>query len=179
MSNGGCSPYATCTNTPGSFTCQCLPGFSQVGIAYIPFDGKEIKLTCCCQVGSGLGSSGCSDINECSINNGNCTQVCNNTIGSFVCSCLLGYQVCVCYNHCPDLVVISSYWFLQGNGIGSSGCLAINRCTTTNPTLQAQCSPNATCTSLTGSYTCQCNQGFAGDGLNCSDINGQYPSECL
>ena len=48
------------------------------------------------QVGSGLGAGGCSDINECSINNGNCSQLCNNTIGSFVCSCLPGYQVCVC-----------------------------------------------------------------------------------
>ena len=32
-----------------------------------------------------------SDINECASNNGNCEQLCNNTKGSFTCSCQLGY----------------------------------------------------------------------------------------
>jgi len=25
--NGNCSSEATCSNTPGSFTCACLPGY--------------------------------------------------------------------------------------------------------------------------------------------------------
>ena len=32
-----------------------------------------------------------SDINECSTNNGNCSQICTNTNGSYVCSCSPGY----------------------------------------------------------------------------------------
>ena len=29
--NGGCSSAANCTNTVGSFTCACLPGYSGDG----------------------------------------------------------------------------------------------------------------------------------------------------
>lgn len=31
------------------------------------------------------------DINECIFSNGNCAQMCTNTIGSYVCSCDTGY----------------------------------------------------------------------------------------
>ena len=33
------------------------------------------------------------DINECSLSNGGCAQVCNNSIGSYVCSCNAGYNL--------------------------------------------------------------------------------------
>ena len=33
------------------------------------------------------------DINECAIMNGNCSQICTNTNGSFMCSCNSGYQL--------------------------------------------------------------------------------------
>ena len=32
----------------------------------------------------------------------------------------------------------------------------------------ANCSENANCSDLQGSYTCTCNTGFSGDGTNCS-----------
>jgi len=32
VNNGGCSPIATCINTPGSFACTCLPGYTGDGI---------------------------------------------------------------------------------------------------------------------------------------------------
>ena len=31
------------------------------------------------------------DINECASNNGNCSQICSNTVGSYMCSCMTGY----------------------------------------------------------------------------------------
>lgn len=34
-----------------------------------------------------------SDINECKVSNHSCSHACNNTMGSFVCTCPLGYQL--------------------------------------------------------------------------------------
>ena len=34
-----------------------------------------------------------SDRDECDENNGNCTQICTDTDGSFTCSCHPGYQL--------------------------------------------------------------------------------------
>ena len=34
-----------------------------------------------------------SDINECLLNNGNCSQSCTNINGSYTCSCQLGYNL--------------------------------------------------------------------------------------
>ena len=33
------------------------------------------------------------DINECETGNGGCEQMCSNTIGSFVCSCDVGFRL--------------------------------------------------------------------------------------
>lgn len=35
----------------------------------------------------------CPDINECEISADNCDQICNNTIGSFLCDCEAGYEL--------------------------------------------------------------------------------------
>ena len=42
-------------------------------------------------------------------------------------------------------------------------CLAINECDS-----PGTCHDNATCSDTFGSFTCACNSGFVGDGLNCS-----------
>jgi hypothetical protein len=63
-----CHAEATCTNTVGSFTCACKPGYSG--------DGQS-----------------CTDINECSQGTDTChaDATCTNTVGSFTCECNLGY----------------------------------------------------------------------------------------
>ena len=35
----------------------------------------------------------CVDINECQTDNGGCTQTCDNTDGSYQCSCWKGYEL--------------------------------------------------------------------------------------
>lgn len=63
---GDCD-YA-CTNTAGSFHCSCPAGF------YLGADGVT-----------------CHDINECQVNNGNCSQKCVNRPGNHSCACFDGY----------------------------------------------------------------------------------------
>jgi len=63
-----CHVNANCTNTIGSFTCQCKEGYMGNGIT-------------------------CDDIDECAINEGGCEHMCSNTIGSFYCSCFTGYRL--------------------------------------------------------------------------------------
>ena len=41
-----------------------------------------------------------SDVDECVASNGGCEQLCNNTIGSFYCSCDTGYQLDVNGSNC-------------------------------------------------------------------------------
>ncbi|XP_074622578.1 uncharacterized protein LOC141880862 isoform X5 [Acropora palmata] len=53
-----------CHNTPGSYICSCVSGYQ------IASDGKS-----------------CSDINECSVNNGGCSHHCYNIPGAHYCGC--------------------------------------------------------------------------------------------
>ena len=64
-----CHHYATCTNTPGSFSCACDLGYDGDGVS-------------------------CDDIDECVLNTDNChdNATCTNTVGSFSCACDAGYD---------------------------------------------------------------------------------------
>ncbi len=65
-----CALNATCSNTIGSYLCQCLPGFR------------------------GDGSKNCTNIDECQENPDICDEsaTCTDTQGSYVCQCVNGYS---------------------------------------------------------------------------------------
>jgi len=88
-----CAPNtAICTNTVGSYSCVCKPGYSGDGVACtgseilhfkastpIPF---SVSLNACCSFPS-------PDIDECVLDLDNCAEnaTCANTPGSFSCGC--------------------------------------------------------------------------------------------
>lgn len=66
-----CQQNSSCKNTPGGFECECDEGFEKTE--------------------NGV----CNDIDECLVDNGGChiIAVCENTIGSKICSCPQGYTL--------------------------------------------------------------------------------------
>ena len=69
-----------------------------------------------------------SDVDECALSNGGCTDVCKNLIGSFYCACSTGYD-------------------LSQDG---RSCIDIDECTTGSN----DCSELETCINSVGSFHC-------------------------
>ena len=94
------------------------------------------------------------DINECEINTDNCHKnaTCSNNVGSFKCVCDAGFHGngTNCYD--IDECVQNFSHDNQGSFNASNGCHT-----------------NAFCSNLIGSYECSCENGYYGDGFNCSD----------
>lgn len=83
--------------------------------------------------------------NECLTHTAPCgsNAKCTDTIGSFLCTCLDGYQ---------------------GNGIV---CTNINECESLHKCAVQQ----SNCTDTIGSYTCACLDSYYGDGVTCNRCN--------
>ena len=96
-------------------------------------------------------------MNECSIDNGQCSSICSNTVGSYICSCDSGYALEDDGHNCTgiaaQLLFMNYYTYTD-----------INECLTNN----GGCS--YTCTNTPGSYTCDCSTGYNFDPieLNCT-----------
>lgn len=107
---------------PGSHRCDCDPGHFKQGHNCIPCDKGSYRALKhpdlrCLLCPPGMTTSGkttdsvrgcfcpsgfygnpelnetCQDVDECEKNNGGCDQICNNTAGSFHCSCKIGYAL--------------------------------------------------------------------------------------
>ncbi|XP_078585335.1 uncharacterized protein LOC144867284 isoform X7 [Branchiostoma floridae x Branchiostoma japonicum] len=126
------------------------------------------------------------DIDECATGNGGCSQNCNNTVGSFACSCHDGYSLNSDGASCDDVDECASN---NGgcektctNNVGSFQCSCdsgltlnsnnltcddIDECATGN----GGCLQN--CSNTVGSFACSCHVGYSlnSDGVSCDDID--------
>ncbi|XP_077996694.1 uncharacterized protein LOC144450002, partial [Glandiceps talaboti] len=148
-----------CDNTPGSYVCYCWPGF------HLGFDGKTCfyiplcELYPClygyciefvdryiCECWDGFEGILCErDIPECLFGIDDCTQICYNTFGSYVCGCSSGHYLATDGKTCLDI---------------DECLLGIDDCT-------------QICQNTFGSYVCDCWSGFYlyDDGKTCLDID--------
>lgn len=122
--------YYRCEDGQASFTCICKPGWY----------GKTCEL----------------DINECRdpLNiNGGCNQICDNTFGSYYCSCKSGFVMLENKKDCQD----------------------VDECSTT-PNICG----TAVCKNIPGDYECECTEGYRYNPVSksCEDIDECSENMC-
>lgn len=116
-----CYHYGTvrCEDKKGEFRCHCFTGWS--------------------------GATCQNDVDECISGNGGCEHVCNNTMGSYKCSCEDGYRLS-----------------------GHHSCLDVDECVETPDVCGS-----AHCSNLIGGLECLCDEGFIYDNISrsCVDVD--------
>lgn len=131
------SPAAACIEQNPYFSCSCPTGYG----------------------GTGHGSGGCNNINECSPGNP-CLEdtvagnACIDATPRYNCSCGPGYQV-------------------ANDGTYSETCTNVNECATGNPCLEDTVGGNS-CVDTVGRFDCTCSAAAGYQVVN----NGGYPESC-
>lgn len=114
------------------------------------------KPTCECLPGYTYRSGSCEDIDECQKENGNCEQGCENTPGSYHCTCPEGFKV-------------------TDNGVS---CEDVNECSTRNGHGPCQ----DVCENTKGSYKCSCTNligtRLSNDQHTCENVDDCMTSGC-
>jgi hypothetical protein len=113
-----------------------------------------------------------TDIDECLNNPCHSNASCTDSEGSFDCQCNNGYAGDGVSN-CASRTKFHTWGFVFVFRINVyvNIFIDINECIT-NP-----CHHNASCTDNEGSFVCQCNSGFSGDGLNCTSKANSHALE--
>lgn len=171
VNNGGCAQ--TCTNTSGGHTCSCTAGYTLNGDGKTCDDIDECTVntnpcdnngdtaatcantagsyTCTCTFGFSFTAGSCADVNECTADTDNCSQVCTNTTGGFTCSCNANYllnadlhtcDICNTDALCGSTCAACSggTLYCKDNGNNTSQCVA--------------CKEEAHCASITAAPHC-------------------------
>ncbi|CAH1159443.1 unnamed protein product [Phaedon cochleariae] len=154
-----CHQNTKCVNTPGSYICECLPGYRRID------------------------KFNCAELDECSSGEHNCdvNAECINTKGSYHCVCKEGYSgdgySCqpVCNQKCLNGGACSSPGRCAcANGYTGNSCeLDLDECATNSH----RCTNSSECVNMIGWYYCQCKEGFNNSyidnnlGTKCLDIN--------
>ena len=112
------------------------------------------------------------DINECALGIDTCAQTCNNTVGSYICHCRIGYRLNpdgrVCDGNFLCWCMHAGQGLYRPKKIMECSLHAdINECVEGGD----QCSQN--CHNTLGSYNCSCNPGYRlnMNEFGCDDIN--------
>jgi EGF domain/Calcium-binding EGF domain len=180
----GC-PVDTVCDTEGA----CVPASTMPPCALCDVWATCTAGVCLCAAGrqdvNGDGSL-CADLDQCAGTVCGPHATCHDEEGSFTCTCDGGFlgdpydlgrgcdvvnacggQVCGANAVCADGACACSPGF---TGDPLAGCTNVDECAAGTD----DCDSHATCFDTTGSFTCRCGRGWAGDGRTCSDVD-----ECL
>ncbi|VDM44384.1 unnamed protein product [Toxocara canis] len=199
LSSDQCGPDAYCERRSGA--CRCFPGFTGEPPQMPCTDVDECErnlddchssarcwnfiggYTCFCETGFRKDSNGvCVDIDECRERAGSSCHpraVCTNLPGSYSCVCTAGYvgdgYTCIPLEkrHCTP-----EEWEKMDCGRNHL-CLVdgrdIDECADPETNV---CHADAICKNIVGSFMCQCQPGFKGDGFECLDVDECQQNPC-
>ena len=122
-------------NTDGSFYCKCYSGYRLDTQTNNTCSGLFINIynyVIFCNL--------YTDIDECIEGTSGCDQICNNTVGSYNCRCMTGYQLSSDDHDCDD----------------------VNECTINNGGCEQ------ICINTNGGHYCLCQEGFLLNNSNCT-----------
>ncbi|XP_055863669.1 latent-transforming growth factor beta-binding protein 4-like [Biomphalaria glabrata] len=127
-----------------AYLCKAIPVCPAHALGCYLSCGETItNLTCLPGFQFYAANTSCVDVNECELNTSLCEGACQNTVGSYSCTCNTGYKLS-----------------------GSYLCVDIDECSLGNHTCQQ------VCVNVIGSYNCSCSVGYmASDSGQCLDIN--------
>ena len=170
-----CALNATCTDTEGSFECECDVEYSGNGtvcedvdecanpalqnairsryVEHAACTNTDGSYECGCDAGyEGDGLVECTNTDECldaALNDCHVNATCSDTEGSFECECNDGFQ---------------------GNG---TACEDIDECLVEAKKRTLNCDVNAGCTNSIGSFACGCNDGWE------AETGTALPGDCI
>nr|XP_022292249.1 mucin-4-like isoform X6 [Crassostrea virginica] len=169
-----CPTNSICKDTAGSYSCDCLAGYSLAGGLCVECSSTTFGQNCAsqctcdfsntqscektngtCYCNAGWQGVNCTDdVPECTNDPNICgaNAICTEQNGSYLCTCKLGYEK-------------------NSNGI----CIDTNECARGT----SACDANAICINTNGNYTCTCKLGFSGDGRTCTACTATtFGSQC-
>ncbi|KAH9513548.1 hypothetical protein Btru_033325 [Bulinus truncatus] len=147
--------HQKCINSDGSFYCACNSGYyldpSNVTLCLDVNECNDIQTLCgqFCNNNDSSSQSSCFDIQDCQL----CNLHCENTDGSYNCSCKTGYEL---------------------DPSDNMTCLDIDECTFSPRLCPGDCN------NVPGSYHCTCQLGYylSEDGQSCLKRKNQCPCSC-
>ncbi|KAI8498222.1 hypothetical protein Bbelb_241660 [Branchiostoma belcheri] len=134
----------------------CLSNVCHVNATCTDLLPPSPDANCSCTTGytgdGRVNGTGCTDINACSNSSNPCHSqaTCTDNPAPALdanCTCNVGYT---------------------GDGFANrTGCTDVDECARGTD----NCGTNATCTNTPGSFTCTCDTGYSGNGVNCTDLD--------
>jgi len=167
-----CSANATCSNTVGSFTCACKPGFFGDGVTCTACPAGQVQpnpgQSSCVACPAGQYDDGdevCATCASACTANAYEQTACTSATNR-VCTACTDITGCAVAETCTTDADSVCATCVDGYTQLSAGaaCADVDECTAGGN----DCSANATCSNTVGSFTCACKPGFFGDGVNCT-----------